>query len=181
MNLGGGTQSTVMAMLLDREEIGPRPDCAIFADTGDEPPTTLSTVEWLTSVVSYPVHVVRAPVDIVTATRSGTDAESIPIGIGLPTHTVDGDGSHGMGRRFCTNQWKIRVIDSKVREMLGVEKGKQVPRGIVVDTFLGLSLEEISRMRDPSRGWQRHHYPLIDAKMTRHDVRLWWQRKSSGT
>ena len=37
LSLGAGVQSTTLALLAAHEEIGPMPDCAIFADTGWEP------------------------------------------------------------------------------------------------------------------------------------------------
>ena len=37
ISLGAGVQSTTMALMAARGEIGPMPDCAIFADTGWEP------------------------------------------------------------------------------------------------------------------------------------------------
>ena len=37
ISLGAGVQSTVMALMAEAGDIGPRPDCAVFADTGWEP------------------------------------------------------------------------------------------------------------------------------------------------
>lgn len=37
ISLGAGVQSTTMALMAAAGEIGPMPDCAIFADTGWEP------------------------------------------------------------------------------------------------------------------------------------------------
>lgn len=34
LSLGAGVQSTTMALMAAHGEIGPMPDCAIFADTG---------------------------------------------------------------------------------------------------------------------------------------------------
>ncbi len=39
VSLGGGVQSTVMALMAGGGAFGRAPDCAIFADTGWEPPT----------------------------------------------------------------------------------------------------------------------------------------------
>ncbi len=39
ISLGAGVQSTTLALMATRGEIGPMPSCAIFADTGDEPET----------------------------------------------------------------------------------------------------------------------------------------------
>ena len=37
ISLGAGVQSSVMALMASRGEIGPTPDCAVFADTQWEP------------------------------------------------------------------------------------------------------------------------------------------------
>ena len=37
ISLGAGVQSTTMALMAAQGEIGPMPDCAIFADTQGEP------------------------------------------------------------------------------------------------------------------------------------------------
>lgn len=42
LSLGAGVQSTTMALMAAHGEIGPMPDCAIFADTGWEPKPSTS-------------------------------------------------------------------------------------------------------------------------------------------
>ena len=45
LSLGAGTQSTVMALMAEQGYNGmPKPDLAIFADTGWEPPFRLRTL-----------------------------------------------------------------------------------------------------------------------------------------
>gem|GEM_PF-6277164 len=54
LSLGGGTQSTVMALLADEGRFGQRPDVAVFADTGWEPDAVYDNVGWLVQQLSYP-------------------------------------------------------------------------------------------------------------------------------
>lgn len=61
LNLGGGVQSTALALMLDRGELSPRPDIAIHADTQSDPPGVMARVTWLAQHLSYEVRVVRAP------------------------------------------------------------------------------------------------------------------------
>lgn len=49
ISLGAGVQSTTMALMAAHGEIGPMPDCAIFADTQDEPPEVYDHLAWLMS------------------------------------------------------------------------------------------------------------------------------------
>ena len=52
LSLGAGVQSTVLALLADRGEYGlPKPDVAVFADTGWEPPHIYEHLDWLQSAV----------------------------------------------------------------------------------------------------------------------------------
>lgn len=62
LSLGAGVQSTTLALMAAHGEIGPMPDCAIFADTGWEPQAVYEYLEWLTSgnVLPFPVHIVSA-------------------------------------------------------------------------------------------------------------------------
>jgi hypothetical protein len=43
LSLGAGVQSTTLALLAAHGEVGPMPDCAIFADTRWEPGRSTST------------------------------------------------------------------------------------------------------------------------------------------
>ncbi len=49
LSLGAGVQSTTMALMAAHGEIGPMPDCAIFADTGWEPKAVYDHLAWLMS------------------------------------------------------------------------------------------------------------------------------------
>ena len=59
LSLGAGVQSTTMALMAAVGELQPMPDCAIFADTQDEPAAVYRHLAWLMSgVLPFPVHVV---------------------------------------------------------------------------------------------------------------------------
>lgn len=62
LSLGAGVQSTTLALMAAHGEIGPMPDCAIFADTHWEPKAVYAHLNWLMSpnVLPFPVHVVSA-------------------------------------------------------------------------------------------------------------------------
>lgn len=62
LSLGAGVQSTTLALMAAHGEIGPMPDCAIFADTGWEPPKVYEHLRWLVSgnVLPFPVHIISA-------------------------------------------------------------------------------------------------------------------------
>lgn len=60
LSLGAGVQSTTLALMAAHGEIGPMPDCAIFADTGWEPAAVYEHLAWLRSpnVLPFPVHII---------------------------------------------------------------------------------------------------------------------------
>ena len=58
ISLGGGVQSSVMALMANEGEFGRLPDCAIFADTRWEPPSIYEHLEWLAGQLRFPLHVV---------------------------------------------------------------------------------------------------------------------------
>ena len=47
ISLGGGVQSSVMALMASEGAFDRVPDCAVFADTHWEPPSLYSHLEWL--------------------------------------------------------------------------------------------------------------------------------------
>ena len=54
ISLGGGVQSSVMALMANAGAFDRVPDCAIFADTRWEPPSVYEHIEWLSKQLSFP-------------------------------------------------------------------------------------------------------------------------------
>ena len=54
LSLGAGVQSTVLALMAERGEYDlPKPDVAVFADTGWEPPSVYEHLDWLQEQLSF--------------------------------------------------------------------------------------------------------------------------------
>jgi hypothetical protein len=166
ISLGAGVQSTTMALMAAHGEIGPMPDCAIFADTGWEPRAVYSHLEKLRGALPFPVHIVshgNMRDDLMRGENStGQRYASVP--------WFTGNG--GMGHRQCTAEYKIRPIQKKLRELLGYEPRQRIPENSV-EVWLGISTDEIQRMKQSRERWQTHVWPLIDARMSRHDCIKW--------
>src|SRR5262245_44650896 len=62
ISLGAGVQSTTMALMASQGAISPMPECAIFADTGEEPKRVYEHLSWLMERgrLPFPVYIVRA-------------------------------------------------------------------------------------------------------------------------
>ena len=71
----------------------------------------------------------------------------------IPVYLKGSDGeSDGIGRRQCTDNYKIRPIRRRIREMLGLRPRQRVPAGTTIELWLGISTDEAIRMktsRDP--------------------------------
>ena len=55
ISLGGGVQSSVMALMASGGAFGQLPDCAIFAATHWESPTIYTHLDWLSRNLSFPL------------------------------------------------------------------------------------------------------------------------------
>ena len=53
LSFGGGVQTAALALMLEAGDVpAPRPDVAIFADTGAEPPHVYETLDWIRPMLS---------------------------------------------------------------------------------------------------------------------------------
>ncbi|EQB15106.1 hypothetical protein [Sphingobium lactosutens] len=175
LSLGAGVQSTTLALMAAHGEIGPMPDCAIFADTGWEPKAVYEHLAWLRSpnVLPFPVHIVTAG-NIRDGLVRGAQGERWA---SIPAFTKSASGNVGMIRRQCTKELKIVPIRRKVRELVGLT-AKRSPDRPVVEQWIGISLDEIVRMKMSFEPWQVNRWPLIELGMTRRDCLRWLERHS---
>lgn len=167
LSLGAGVQSTTLALMAARGEIE-APDCAIFADTGDEPKAVYEHLAWLTSgVLPFPVHMTRCSRSLRTALTAGDED-----GARIPWHV----GAGGMGGRNCTRNWKIRPIRRKMRELLGVG-----PRGYIapdsIESWIGISTDEIERIKPSGARFIHNRHILIEARMSRQACYKWLEER----
>lgn len=171
LSLGAGVQSTTMALMAAHGEVGPMPDCAIFADTKWEPAAVYEHLKWLTSgnMLPFPVHIVSAGnirSDILT--RSNTTGQRFAA---VPWYIRKPDGDDAMGRRQCTKEYKIRPIQRKVVELLnGRPKGG-------AEVWVGISTDEGVRARQSRVQYIVNRWPLLEARMNRNDCLRWLERK----
>ena len=178
LNLGAGVQSTTVYLMYVRGEIQPGIECAIFADTGEEPASVYAHLEWLKSLGGPPIIVrsIGRLGDDLTLGRNSTGGRFASI----PAFTAAIEGAKaGMVRRQCTKEYKIEVIERCLRrELLGLQKGQRVPKGTRVVQVYGISLDEAGRSirireRLEDRAWLTPEFPLIDRLMTRGDCLNW--------
>ena len=159
MSLGAGVQSSAMYVLAHQGKI-PRCEAAIFADTKDEPPWVYEQLEALQEWGDIPIHVVsrgKISSEMGDATRGRLAS--------IPAFTVGDDGKAAPLRRQCTREYKIEPIQKKVRLLMGYKPRQRVKHEVVCQ--LGITVDEISRMRPSRQKWVTNSFPLIDLRMHR--------------
>ncbi len=178
ISLGGGVQSSVMALMASQGAFDAIPNCAIFADTHWEPPSLYTHLDWLAERLGFPVYVVDNGRSLREDVKTFTNHSGNASFVDLPVYLNGRDGgSDGMGRRQCTEHYKIRPIQRKIRELLGLTKGQRVPSGTAVELWLGISTDEAIRMKPSRDRWIQNRYPLIEAGMSRKQCIAWWQAR----
>ena len=184
LSLGAGVQSSVLALLLSQSdarlmELGySKPDVAIFADTGWEPEYVYLHLSWLEKQLDYPLIRVSSG-DIRTNLRKGLTASGHRF-VDVPLYLVDENGKKGMLRRQCTNHYKISPIYRRIRKLAGGQRGRPFPKDRHVEMWLGISLDEVGRMKPSREPWVNHRWPLVDIGMTRRDCAEWFASKYPG-
>lgn len=172
LSLGAGVQSTTLLLMMLEGEI-PMADHVIFADTGWEPQGVYKHLEYLQGLMQeagVPFHKVsqgNIREDFMDGTKR---AASMPIYLRSP------DGKQGMIRRQCTAEYKLKPLMRKQRELAGLKPGQRCKEHRIT-TVIGISLDEVQRMRDPAFSWIVNEYPLIDKRITRQDCITWCENR----
>lgn len=169
--LGAGVQSSTVALMAAAEEITPMPVAAVFADTKAEPKAVYTWLDWIESKLPFPVVRVShgdLAKKAVTAYYS-TKNKKITFS-GIPAFILNPDGTQGIMSRQCTRDFKLSPCDKAITALM---KQHRVKRAV---KWLGISLDEISRVKDSRRKTVKHRYPLIDMRIRRHDCLLWMER-----
>ncbi len=184
LSLGAGVQSSVLALLLSRSdprlvEMGYyKPDSAVFADTGWEPDYVYHHLDWLEGQLQFPL--IRVSAGDLRANSKKARTVSGHNFVDVPLFTVDGNGKKGMLRRQCTNHYKIRPIQRRIRELAGGKRGRRFPKNTHVEMWLGISRDEVGRMKPSREPWVEHRWPLVDIGITRRDCLEWFGSEYPG-
>lgn len=175
LSLGAGVQSTTLALMAAHGEIE-MPDCAIFADTGDEKRGTYRHLDWLGEQLPFPiVRVNRFPRSLSAHTLARYAGEAVP------AFTPPFFYAGGMLPKQCSKEFKTRAITGEIRHMLGLAPGERGPKANAVSVMIGISRDEAHRMKPSEVPWIANCWPLIDARMRRGDCITWLDRQGYPT
>lgn len=156
-------QSSTLALMIAHGEI-PMVDHAIFADTGAEPASVMRWLDWLEEKLPFPVHRVMHKEGIDVNIRAAAAGGRF---VSAPFFTESDRAGGGTLRRQCTREYKIDPITKKLRELVGLVPRQRAPREPVVTQLIGISWDEVQRMKPNREPWITNEWPLIDRQYTR--------------
>jgi hypothetical protein len=180
LSLGAGVQSSTLALMAAYGEIEPI-EAAVFADTQAEPASVTAWLEVLRGLVDASPH----PFPIYTVTGGSLEKVSVTLRTSrktgyqyvramIPAFVAKPTGGKGLLARRCTAEYKIRPLLAFSRKIA------KVPRGcteIMFHTLIGISYDEVQRMKPARVPWTENIWPLIDMKFTREDCLRWMESK----
>ena len=175
LSLGAGVQSSCLALMASKGEIKPMPNAAIFADTQAEPQSVYRWLDWLEPQLAFPV---------VRVTRGDLTAESLKINSRkndpsrawvkslIPAFIMNADGTKGIMGRQCTFNYKVEMLEKTARKLAAIKRGQRTG---TVTQWIGISWDELQRMKLPRKPWMQHRWPLIERRMTRRQCLEWME------
>ncbi len=180
LSLGAGVQSSTLAMMYAKKELGPMPNFAVFADTQAEPESVYTWLKWLKKQLPFPVY---------TVTKGNLAEDSLKIRTNkktgnkyilnlVPFYLFKDKKPKGLLIRGCTTDYKINPIIKFIRNKCNIKKGE---KEIVVNMLMGISTDEIIRVRDSRVPFIKNKYPLIENNISRNDCLNWFKKNNLST
>ena len=165
LSFGAGVQSTAL-LLMSCKGILPKLDYAVFADVGWEPQKVYDHLEWCKVEAAkhgIPVHTVRASKGGLR--QDVIDNITLEDGSGftaMPVFTIGTSGTTGMGRRQCTNEYKIQPVQKFLRrEVLGLKHRQRAPKEAKIEQWMGISFDEATRAKPSRDKWMVNVFPFL--------------------
>ena len=159
---GMGTQSVAM-YLMASTGILPRFDYSIFVDTGLEKPRTYWMLDWLQKWAKK-----NNGIELIVITKKNLASDLLKKNnstgnrfASIPAFT---NGSDGMLRRQCTSEYKIVQIQRKIKEIQGLGAND---RYLPFDNYIGISLDELSRVGMAFIAKETRIYPFCNIETTK--------------
>lgn len=151
LNYGGGWQTVGICILIEQGKL-PKPDRIIIADTGRE---KQSTWDYLEANTRPHMEAIGLSIEIAPHSLATVDIYSHQGTLLLPVY-----GPTSKMTAFCSSEWKARVIDRYIRQSGGPVASERTH-------WIGFAYDEKRRIK----GEEGRIYPLVDAMLTRADIR----------
>jgi hypothetical protein len=174
LSLGAGVQSSTLALMAAHGEVTPMPDAAIFADTQAEPASVYKWLDWLEPQLPFPViRVTRGDMTqeslLIKQRKDGTGSWSKSL---IPAFIQNKDGTRGIMGRACTYSYKVEQLERAARLHGKVKRGQ---KNVTVTQWIGISWDEIQRIKPSRVAWSQHRWPLVELRMGRRDCLKWME------
>jgi hypothetical protein len=153
VSYGGGVNTAALLILNLTGRVENPARVAVFADTGGESPQTYRHIELMS-------HWAQKHGGEIVVRRRPEPLYDFIVNNRGPAIPVRMWPSGAMGRRICTQDWKIQVINRFLHEEMKAEKATQQ---------LGISWDEVHRARPSRAKWLTSRFPLVDLGLTRSD------------
>lgn len=142
---GGGTQSIVIWLLIEKGVL-PMPDLIVMVDTGREATRTWKyNAEYIfPRMLAKGANFHIAPHSLAHVDQYAANGDLL-----IPAYT-----QNGKLPGFCSSKWKVDVFNRYVKILYG--------KDFECVTWLGMSTDEIERMKPSGLKWKEHHWPLCD-------------------
>ena len=178
LSLGAGVQSSTLAMMYAKKELSPMPDFAVFADTQGEPKAVYKWLDWLEKQLPFPVYKVSkgnlAKESMRVRTSKNTGKKYIG-GTTVPVFLFKDKIKKGFLPRSCTTVFKIKPIHTFLRKKCKIKNKEQ---NVQINQIMGISIDEVTRVKASRVKWIKHIYPLIDNSISRKDCIKWFEKNN---
>lgn len=175
LSLGAGVQSSTVALKMKHGEIEGVCE-AIFADTGNEPLEVYRWLDFLEKQLPFPVVRVNAG-DLSEATfrmRVSRKNGRQYLKNFIPSYSIDQDtGERGIFPRKCTLDFKLVPIWRELRRVVKPRRGET---RLLAEMVIGISWDEVHRMKPAKFPWLQNDYPLVETHQTRGHCLVWMQQ-----
>lgn len=174
LSLGAGVQSSTLALMAAAGEVTPMPKAAVFADTHAEPASVYRWLDWLEGQIPFPVFRVSngALAETSTQVRVGRKSGETYLSHAVPAYTLAPDGSKGTLFRQCTDKHKIVPLRKAIDELRGESDAV---------VWIGISTDEMIRMKPSRFAGITHIWPLIDKGASRKHCIEWMKARGFPT
>lgn len=142
-----------------------KPDFAIISDPGCEPKYVYQYLMWLKSYVK-----IKYNFDIITVTAGNLYEDTLNFQNGnknrvasLPLRL---EGNGGLVMRQCTYDYKLSPIRKYIQS---IRLGKKVK------LWIGISIDEIERIKESDVKYIEHYYPLIEYGIRIDNIINWFE------
>lgn len=171
ISVGAGVQSSTIGLMAKHGLITPMPIAGVFADTQAEPASVYRWLDWLEKQLPFPIYRVtkgsleERDLELKVSKTSGQTYRNSMI----PAYTEDG----GILPRKCTKDFKVLPVLSKVRELAG---GARDGDPLKIIQWIGISTDEVMRMKQLDVSWVQNRWPLVEMRMNRQDCLTWMEK-----